>query len=73
MFRVFERIATNCLIAPLDLKELALKIATDPDHKFDLALQLDDLDTALEIVRAESEVKGMCSRLISIIVLIPYE
>ncbi|KAE9402636.1 Coatomer, beta' subunit [Gymnopus androsaceus JB14] len=40
-----------------DLKELALKIATDPDHKFDLALQLDDLDTALEIVRAESEVK----------------
>ncbi|KAJ3966445.1 coatomer WD associated region-domain-containing protein [Lentinula raphanica] len=39
-----------------DLKELALQIATDPDHKFDLALQLDDLDTALEIVQAESEV-----------------
>ncbi|KAJ3758110.1 coatomer WD associated region-domain-containing protein [Lentinula raphanica] len=38
-----------------DLKELALQIATDPDHKFDLALQLDDLDTALEIVQAESE------------------
>lgn len=39
-----------------DLKELALQIATDPDHKFDLALQLDDLDIALEIVRAESVV-----------------
>ncbi|KIK57342.1 hypothetical protein GYMLUDRAFT_46217 [Collybiopsis luxurians FD-317 M1] len=40
-----------------DLKELALKIATDSDHKFELALQLDDLETALDIVRAESEVK----------------
>ncbi|KAF9074741.1 coatomer WD associated region-domain-containing protein [Rhodocollybia butyracea] len=39
-----------------DLKELALQIATDPDHRFDLALQLDDLDVALEIVRAESAV-----------------
>ncbi|KAJ3991040.1 coatomer protein [Lentinula boryana] len=39
-----------------DLKELALQIATDPDHRFDLALQLDDLDTALEIVKAESDV-----------------
>lgn len=38
------------------MKELALKIATDPDHKFELALQLDDLDTALEIVKTESEV-----------------
>ncbi|KAJ7890672.1 coatomer protein [Mycena olivaceomarginata] len=44
-----------------DLKELALKVTTDPDHKFDLALQLDDLDTALEIARtvpeAEAELK----------------
>ncbi|KAH6908239.1 coatomer protein [Coprinopsis sp. MPI-PUGE-AT-0042] len=34
-----------------DLKELALSITTDPDHKFDLALSLDDLDTAVNIVR----------------------
>ncbi|KAF7356710.1 Coatomer subunit beta' [Mycena venus] len=34
-----------------DLKELALQVTTDPDHKFELALQLDDLDTALEIAR----------------------
>ncbi|KDR84450.1 hypothetical protein GALMADRAFT_237319 [Galerina marginata CBS 339.88] len=44
-----------------DLKELALQITTDPDHKFDLALSLDDLDTASEIARTvpenESEVK----------------
>ncbi|KAJ2912197.1 hypothetical protein MD484_g8213, partial [Candolleomyces efflorescens] len=34
-----------------DLKELALQITTDPDHKFDLALSLDDLDTAVSITR----------------------
>jgi len=43
------------------MKELAFSITTDPEHKFDLALQLDDLDAALEIVRtvpdAEAEVK----------------
>ncbi|KXN81850.1 Coatomer subunit beta' [Leucoagaricus sp. SymC.cos] len=33
-----------------DMKELALKVSTDPDHKFDLALSLDDLDTAYTIV-----------------------
>ena len=38
-----------------DLKELALQVSTDPDHKFDLALQLDDLDTALEITRSIQE------------------
>ncbi|KAF8595407.1 coatomer protein [Ceratobasidium sp. AG-I] len=32
-----------------DLKELALSVSTDPDHKFDLAIQLDDLPTALAI------------------------
>jgi len=36
-------------------------VTTDPDHKFDLALSLDDLDTALEIARTvpenEAEVK----------------
>jgi len=44
-----------------DLKELALQITTDPDHKFDLALSLDDLDTALQITHTflenESEIK----------------
>jgi len=34
-----------------ELKELALKVTTDPDHKFELSLQLDDLDGALEIAR----------------------
>ncbi|KAK7053051.1 Coatomer subunit beta' [Paramarasmius palmivorus] len=41
-----------------DLKELALKITTDPDHKFDLSLQLDDLDTALEIVSGVPELEA---------------
>ncbi|KAH8101653.1 coatomer WD associated region-domain-containing protein [Phellopilus nigrolimitatus] len=44
-----------------DLRELALHMTTDPDHKFDLSLQLDDLDAALEITRtildAEVETK----------------
>ncbi|KAF5321445.1 hypothetical protein D9619_000081 [Psilocybe cf. subviscida] len=44
-----------------DLKELALAISTDADHRFDLALSLDDLDTAVEIARGvpehEAEVK----------------
>lgn len=33
------------------MKELALQVTTDSDHKFDLSLQLDDLDGALEIAR----------------------
>ena len=44
-----------------DLKELALEVTTDPDHKFDLSLALDDLDGALAIARTlpqpESESK----------------
>lgn len=44
-----------------DLKELALQVTTDPDHKFDLSLQLDDLETAISIARsipeAEAETK----------------
>ncbi|KAG5926850.1 hypothetical protein E4U42_002901 [Claviceps africana] len=32
-------------------KELALEVATDPEHKFDLALALNQLDTALELAR----------------------
>jgi coatomer subunit beta' len=38
-----------------DLKELALQVTTDPDHQFDLSLQLDDLDTAVEIARSVLE------------------
>ncbi|KAK0443982.1 coatomer protein [Desarmillaria tabescens] len=41
-----------------DLKELALKVTTDPDHKFDLSLQLDDLDTAVEIARSIPELEA---------------
>ncbi|KAG6013043.1 hypothetical protein E4U43_007512 [Claviceps pusilla] len=33
-------------------KELALEVATDPEHKFDLAVSLNQLDTALELARA---------------------
>ncbi|KAF7713357.1 Coatomer subunit beta' [Penicillium ucsense] len=33
-------------------KEQALQVATDPEHRFDLALSLNDLQTALEIARA---------------------
>lgn len=32
-------------------KELALEVATDPEHKFDLALALNQLDVALELAR----------------------
>lgn len=32
-------------------KELALEIATDPEHRFDLALALGDLDIALQMAR----------------------
>ncbi|KAI9889890.1 MAG: hypothetical protein M1814_004725 [Vezdaea aestivalis] len=32
-------------------KELALEVATDPEHRFDLALSLNDLKTALSIAR----------------------
>ena len=35
-----------------ELKELALEVTTDPDHKFDLAIQLDDLETALDLARS---------------------
>lgn len=32
-------------------KEMALEVATDPEHRFELALSLNSLDTALEIAR----------------------
>ncbi|KAH8915778.1 Coatomer, beta' subunit [Atractiella rhizophila] len=35
-----------------DFKELALQVSTDVDHRFDLAISLDDLDTALQIVQS---------------------
>ncbi|KAG0642182.1 coatomer WD associated region-domain-containing protein [Tuber brumale] len=39
-------------------KDLALEIATDPEHRFDLSLSLGNLDTALEIAReADAEHK----------------
>lgn len=37
------------------MKELAIQITTDPEHKFDLALSLDDLDAATEIARTVPE------------------
>ncbi|KAG8219095.1 coatomer WD associated region-domain-containing protein [Butyriboletus roseoflavus] len=44
-----------------DLKELAMQVTNDLDHKFDLSLQLDDLDTAVDIARSvfedEAEIK----------------
>lgn len=39
-----------------ELKELALEVSTDPDHKFDLAIQLDDLETALDLARSSPDV-----------------
>ncbi|KAI0048076.1 coatomer protein [Auriscalpium vulgare] len=55
-----------------DLKELALQVTIDPDHKFDLSLQLDDLDSALDIVRsvpeseAESKWKSVGDRALAV-------
>ena len=54
------------------MKELALQVTTDPDHKFDLSLQLDDLDTAVEIVRsipdleAETKWKALGDRALAV-------
>ncbi len=42
-------------ISRADLKELALSVSTDPDHRFDLAIGLNDLETALSLVRAAPE------------------
>ncbi|OSC97980.1 coatomer beta [Trametes coccinea BRFM310] len=40
------------------LKELALQVTTDPDQKFELSLQLDDLDAAVEIARSVPELEA---------------
>jgi coatomer subunit beta' len=37
---------------------MAMQVTTDLDHKFDLALQLDNLDIALEIVRTLPELES---------------
>ena len=37
------------------MKELALSVSTDPDHRFDLAISLNDLETALDLVRSAPE------------------
>jgi coatomer subunit beta' len=47
-----------CSPISLDLKEMAMHVTTDPDHKFDLALQLDNLDVALEIARTLPELES---------------
>lgn len=40
------------------LKELAYEVTTDPDHKFELALSLDDLDAAVDITRTVPELEA---------------
>lgn len=40
-----------------DMKELALSVTTDNDQKFELALALDDLSRALQIVEASGSGK----------------
>ncbi|EPQ28189.1 uncharacterized protein PFL1_04017 [Pseudozyma flocculosa PF-1] len=35
-----------------ELRQLALDVSTDPDHRFDLAISLDNFDTALDIARS---------------------
>ena len=40
------------------LKELALQVTTDIDQKFDLSLQLDDLDAAVEIARTVPDLEA---------------
>ncbi|XP_055621190.1 coatomer subunit beta' isoform X1 [Toxorhynchites rutilus septentrionalis] len=46
-------------------KQQALQVSTDPEHRFDLALQIGDLDTALELAR-ESDSPQKWSQLASI-------
>ncbi len=38
-------------VTAIGLKDLALEVATDPDHKFDLALSLNRLDIALGLAK----------------------
>lgn len=49
-----------------------MQVTNDPDHKFDLSLQLDDLDAAVEIMRsipeneAETKWKALGDRALSV-------
>ena len=44
------------------LKELALQVTTDADHKFDLSLQLDGRDAAVDIARTVPELEAEAKR-----------
>lgn len=44
--------STPALLLPFtDLKQQALQLTTDADHKFDLAITLNDVESALSIAR----------------------
>ena len=52
---------STSILTPLgrpDHKELALQVTTDPNHKFDLSLLLDDLDGVLEIAHSVPALEG---------------
>ena len=51
----FSRVPSLSLTRYEDLKELALSVSTDPDHRFELAVSLNDLETALTLVRESPE------------------
>lgn len=46
-------------LARVDMKDLALQVTTDVDQKFDLALGLDNLPLAIEIVESNSKKLGL--------------
>ncbi|VDM31600.1 unnamed protein product [Hydatigera taeniaeformis] len=39
-------------------KQQAMRVTVDPEHKFDLAIQLDDVTTAHELIKGEEDVEG---------------
>ena len=59
----FQLLARSTILTTIriDLKSLALRVTTDPEHKFELAIALDELETALALAEAtpapENEVK----------------
>jgi coatomer subunit beta' len=44
------------------LKKLAMEVSTDPDHEFELAIQLDDLERALDLVRKEAATAAVAAQ-----------
>lgn len=46
-----HRIRVAHFLEKQGFKSQALQVSTDPDHRFDLALQIGDLDTALKLAR----------------------